>query len=82
MTQDAAQWGRRAVWAFGAWMAFLAAAAAPAQAQTLEPPRADERLQAAAPPDIRFVRFSSPNLASPGTLLSIQSKLSRPRPGA
>ena len=31
------------------------------------------------PPDISFIQFPSPNLASPGTLLTIQGKLSLPR---
>lgn len=60
----------------------LAALAAVAGLAAL-PARAsdDAHLRPAWTPDVSFVHFQSPNLMSPGTPLTIQGKLSVPRPG-
>lgn len=66
------RWARWGFWGLAAWAAVLSGGAA---AQTA----LDDVLRPAAAPDIRFVRFASPNLTAPASPLSIQGKLSVPR---
>lgn len=61
-------------WGLLGTMAALGSLSVSAQAQSLQ-----EASFGAAAPDVRFVSFRSPNLATPGTMLTIQGKLSVPR---
>lgn len=59
--------------ALAAIAGLVALAAMPARAT------GDDRVGPDSPPDVSFIQFQSPNLASPGTMLTIQGKLSVPR---